>query len=102
MNNGFTAEPTISLIVVSKYGLSDFSTIVNPVDSMIIRHTLSLASITDTQADTNVVAVCAQTCTDNWSGICRSISRISLRVCIGEAGFMGSLCKFMPIGLFII
>jgi inorganic pyrophosphatase/exopolyphosphatase len=29
------------------------------VDSMIILHTLSLASITDTQADTNMVAVCA-------------------------------------------
>jgi hypothetical protein len=102
MNNGFTAEPTISLIAVSKYGLSDFSTIVNPVVSMIIRHNLSLAYITDTQADTNVVAVCAQTCTDNWSGICRSISRISFRVCVGEAVFMGSLCIFMPIGLVII
>jgi len=102
MNNGFTAEPTISLIVVSKHGLSDFSTIVNPVDSMIIRRTLLLASITDTQADSNMVAVCAQTCNDNWSEICRSISRISLRVCIGEAGFMGSLCLIMPIGLIII
>ena len=80
MNNDFTAEPTISPIVVSKHGLSDFSTIVNPVDSMIIRRTVLLASITDTQADSNMVAVCAQTCNDNWSGICRSISRISFAI----------------------
>jgi hypothetical protein len=72
------------------------------VGSMIIRHTPSLASITDTQADTNMVAVCAQTYTDNWGGICRSISRIFLRLCIGEAGFRDSLCLFMPIGMIII